>query len=118
MDIKNIRASGDLGPLSDSPAETPIASKRESSFADVNAKIQASGSPKPLGVVTQFSKAALEDPAKFDVVVHACVSELIDSGQKVTGPLSTAGRESVLDFLSRDPLVRRQIESYLRKVMV
>jgi hypothetical protein len=118
MDINDIRAPGGFGPLGDPPAETPVKSKREDSFADAKATILGSDSPKPFGVLTQFSKAALEDPVKLDVMVRACVTELIDSGQSVTGPLSSAGKESVLDFLSGDPLVRRQVEIYLRKVLV
>jgi hypothetical protein len=60
----------------------------------------------------------LQDPAKLDVVVRVLVSELIDSGQSATGPLSGTDKESLLDFISGDPLIRRQIETYLQKVLV
>ena len=118
MDINNIKRPGGFGPLSDSPTDTPIDSKRERSFADAQARIQEAAPAKPLGVISQFSKAALQDPSKLEVMVRACVSELIDSRQGVTGALSSADKQSMVDFLSADPLFRGQIESYLRKVLV
>jgi len=122
MDIDDIKPPGGPGPFVDPLAETPVEPKRESSFAEATGKLQASDSSGPTGstirAVAQFSKTALRDPAKLDVMVRACVSELIDSGQSVTGPLSGAEKESLQDFLSGDPLVRGQIETYLRKVLV
>ena len=120
MGIDNIKPPGGPGPFVDSSAETP--STRQSSFAEAKGKVQPSGSAEPatssLGVVSQFSRAALEDPAKRQAMVRACVSELIESHQNLTGSLSGAGKESLVDFLSADPLVRGQIENYLQKVLV
>ncbi len=118
MDINNIKRPGGFGPLSDSPTDTPIDSKRERSFADAQARIQEAGPAKPLGVIGQFSKSALDDPSKLEIMVRACVSELIDSRQSVTGALSTTDKQSMVDFLSADPLIRSRIEGYLRKVLV
>ena len=119
MGIDNIKPPGGYPPL-DTPAETPVTPTRGRGFANGEDKVQASGSADPpgaLGVVAQFSRTALDDSAKLDGVVRAVASELIDSGQSVTGILSGADKEWLLDFVSRDPLMRQQIESYLRKVL-
>lgn len=122
MDIDDIKPPGGYVPFVDPSRETPVESKRERSFTDAKDKLPASDSSEPilsrLGVVAQFSRTELQDPAKLDIMVRACVSELIDSGQSVTGPLSGAEKKSLEDFLSGDPLVRRQIETYLQKALV
>jgi hypothetical protein len=50
-------------------------------------------------------------------MVRASVSELIDSSQSATGPLANSQKASLLEFLSGDPTIRREIETYLRKVL-
>jgi hypothetical protein len=42
----------------------------------------------------------------------------VEQGQNVTGPLTAAQKQNLVDFLSGDPTFRRQIESYLRKALV
>jgi hypothetical protein len=118
MDINNIKGPGGYGPLSETPADTPTESKRETRFSDATAGLQNALGTKPVGVVGQFSKAALDDPAKLETIVRACVVELIDSTQGVTGALSAVDKQAMAEFLSTDPLLRGQIESYLRKVLV
>jgi hypothetical protein len=118
MDINNIKGPGGYGPLSETPADTPTESKRETRFSDATARLHSALGTKPIGVVSQFSKAALDDPAKLDTMVRACVVELIDSTQGVTGALSAVDKQAMAEFLSTDPLLRGQIESYLRKVLV
>jgi hypothetical protein len=117
MDINDLKRPASIGPRSDVPSETPAESKRESSFADATAKIRASAPEPSLSVVTQFKQEALEDPNKLEVMVRACASELVDGGQHSAGPLSSADKQALTDFLSADPLFRRQIETYLRKVL-
>lgn len=117
MDINNIKRPGGFGPLSDSPPDTPVDAKRDSGFAETRSKIQQTGSTQPFGVISQFDKHALEDPAKLEVMTRACVSELIDSHPNLASALGKADKEAITDFLSADPTVRREIESYLRKVL-
>ena len=119
MAIDDIKPPGGYCPL-DTPAETLVAPTKGSGFANGEDKVHASGSadtPRAVGVVAQFSRTALDDSAKLEGVVRAVASELIDSGQSVTGALSGANKEALLDFVSRDPLIRHQIESYLRKAL-
>ena len=118
MDINNIKGPGVFGPLSETPTDTPTESKWQSHFSDATASLREVLGGKPLSVVSQFSKSALEDPAKLDTMVRACVSELIDSTQGVTGNLSPVDKQALAEFLSTDPLLRGQIENYLRKVVV
>jgi len=120
MGIDNIKPPGGPGPFADPSAEMP--SERKGNFADVKDSLPAAGfdppAPAGLGALSQFSRSSLEDPEKRQAMVRACVSELIDSDRTVTGPLSDAEKQSLLDFLSSDPLLRNQIENYLQKVLV
>jgi hypothetical protein len=118
MDINNIKRPGGLGPLSESPTDTPVDAKRETSFADARARVQQTTSTASLGVVSQFSKSALEDPTKLEMMMRACVSELIESNPNLVASLGDADKKTMAEFLSADPMVRREIESYLRKVLV
>ena len=121
MGIDNIKPPGGSGPFVDPSVEMRSGPKQQSSFAEAKDKLQASGAgeaPSTLAVVSQFRRAALADPAERQAMVRACVSELIDSGHNVTGPLSAAEKESLLDFLCADPMVGSQIETYLEKVLV
>jgi hypothetical protein len=120
MDINNIKPPGGYDPPT-GPDEQPVAGKRDVSFPakdKVESSDPAEAARPTLGVVAQFSRTELDDPAKIDGMVRASVSELVDSGLNVTGPLSGPEKQSLVDFLSSDPLVRRQVESYLRKVLV
>ena len=121
MGIDDIKPPGAYRPL-DSDAEAPVAPQRRGGFSngesEVRAPDSAGAAPHVAGVAAQFSRAALQDPAKLDGMVRAFASELIDAGRGVTGALSGADRESLLDFVAHDPLMRRQIETYLQKVLV
>jgi hypothetical protein len=121
MDINDIKPPGGQDSYV-GPDDQPVGRKRDSRFAESKSKLEASepaeATGPSLGVVAQFRRAALEDPAKLDTMVRASVSELIDSGQNVTGPLSGPEKQSLVNFLSGDPVVRRQVETYLRKVLV
>ena len=117
-----IKPPGGFGPFIDPAADNSVESRRETTFPKLqNTPLSAESSGTPLtslAAVRQFSKAELEDPKKLDGMVRASVSELVDSSQGLTGPLSATEKQSLVDFLSQDPLVRRQVESYLRKVLV
>lgn len=118
MDINNIKPPGGYdSPLS--ADEQSVDGKRDGSFTS---KSKVESSPEvarpALGVVAHFNRTALDDPAKMDVMVRASVSELVDSGLNVTGPLSGPEKQSLVDYLSGDPLVRHQVEAYLRKALV
>ena len=117
MDINDIKRPGTYEPSFEAPAETSPGPKGQGSFAATAAKVLESSSTKSLGVVTQFDKSALADPQKLDTMVRACVSELVDSGQSVTGTLSSSDKQSLLNFLSADPWLRQEVEKYLRKVL-
>jgi hypothetical protein len=120
MDIHNIKPPGGYEPPA-GPDEQPVDGKRDGSFpakGKVGSSDPTEVAPPTLSVVSQFSRTELDDPAKMDGMVRASVSELVDSGMNVTGPLSSTEKQSLVEFLSSDPLVRRQVESYLRKALV
>ncbi len=119
MGIDNIKPVGNP-PLTPSSAEGPADStKPDRTFADAQDKLRPSSSEPgapPVGVAAQFNRAELQDPAKLDQMVRASVTEMVDA-QSTPGPLSNNDKASLVDFLSGDPLVRQQIETYLRKVL-
>jgi hypothetical protein len=115
-----IKPRGNFGPFIVPGDEKTAESKGDTNFAEAKNKLQASLAEPPqagFSFVAQHSKAELQDPEKLDQMVRASVSELIDSAQSVTGPLATSQKSSLLEFLSGDPTVRREIETYLRKVL-
>ncbi len=118
MDINNIKPPGDSDPYL-SPDEQPVNGKRDSRFTEATSKPEASDpAAASLGVIGQFSRNALDDPNKLETMVRASVSELVEANQNVTGPLSDEQKQSLVNFLSEDPLMRRQVETYLRKALV
>lgn len=121
MGMDDIKPLGGRSSFTDPNAETPVEPGRKSSFAEAKGKLQASDSAEPthptLVAVGQFSRTALDDPTKLDAMVRASVSELIDAGQSVTGRLAEPEKKLLTDFLSGDPLIRQQIETYLRKAL-
>jgi hypothetical protein len=110
MDIHDIKPPGGDSPLIGSDAQ-PVDEKRDHAFAETKDKLAASGSQgtesPALGVISQFSRSSLD----------ASVSELVDGGQNISGPLSPEHKQSVVDYLSSDPIFRQQVESYLRKAL-
>ena len=120
MDINNIKPPGTNGSLVGADFES-TETKRSQDFAAAKDKAQASGPEAPsttgLRSLANCSKAALDDPKKLEGIVRASVSELVEQGQNVTGPLSPAQKQNLVDFLSEDPSFRRQVESYLRKAL-
>ena len=117
MDIKNIKGPGSFpGVPSDSAAESNVSSKPANQFVDVVADNAGSSAVEGAQSIGPVQRAELEDPAKLESLVRACVSELITTGEGQMGQMSPADKQSLTDFLSSDPLFRQQIESYLRKV--
>lgn len=120
MRMDDVKPPGGNPGIRDCLPDTPAEPKASGGFAAKD-KLQSFGAAEPqrptLAVASQFTRTALEDPAKLNDMVRASVSELIDSGDTITGSLSAAQKGSLVDFLSEDPLLRRQIETYLRKVV-
>ena len=119
MEIDRTKSPGGQAPFADAPAETSLEQKRDAKFSEVRDKLSASEpAPATRGqfVVGRLRRNELDDPVTFESVVRASVSELVDSAP-YSGKLSASQKESLIGFLAEDPLVRRQIESYLRKVL-
>ncbi len=121
MDIHDIKPPGGHDPYV-APEDQAVDGKRDGRFNEATSKVQSSDLSRPtptnLGVVAKLQKAVLDDPAKLDSAVRASVSELIDANQNVTGSLSDQQKQTLVDFLSADPVMRRQVETYLRKALV
>lgn len=120
MGIDDIKPPGTYGSFVPPSGDKPVDSKRDNSFAEAQVKLQATAgeTARPsLAAAAQIKKAELQDPAKLDQVVRSSISEIIDS-QNLSGSLSGADKKSLVDFLAQDPLVRQQLETYLRKVLV
>ena len=121
MDIHDIKPPGANGSFVGSDYGN-IESKRDQDFAVAKDKLQAQDSEPAaapgLASLANCSKASLDDPEKLEGILRASVSELVDQGQNITGPLTADQKKTLVDHLSADPMFRRQIESYLRKALV
>lgn len=120
MDLNDIKPPGFQGAPIGSTNDEPVKPDLASQPAQLRAVQQPTDSvpvQPGLQAVTQLNKAIFQDPDKFDAAVHSCISELIDAGSSITGPLSTAEKQSLTDFLSNDPTMRRQVEGFLRKAL-
>jgi len=117
MDINKIKPPAGYGKEFEISGETRLGSQPQSSFPATTAKVDHSAATRTLEAVAQFHKGQLSDPGQLESMIRACASELIDSGQKFTGPLSAADKQAVQNFLARDPCFRQQVESYLQKTL-
>jgi hypothetical protein len=121
MDIHDIKPPGGDDPYV-APEDQAVNGKRDGRFSEATSKLESSDlsgpTPSNLDVVAKLQKTELDDPAKLDSSVRASVSELIDAHQGVTGSLSDVQKQSLVEFLSADPVMRRQVETYLRKAAV
>ncbi len=121
MAIDDVKPPGSFDPLSDPSADAPANGAKKGGFGPAVERARGSEADQSvrrgLRVEASFDKSALADPEKLKLMVRACASELIDSGSTVAGQLSAAQKQSLQDFLSEDPLIRAQIENYLRKVL-
>ena len=69
------------------------------------------------GTTPQFRKADLQDKDKLESLIRGSVGELIDSKAGLTGQLADSQKAVLVDFMSGDPTIRRQIERYMEKVL-
>ena len=119
MDLNDIKPPGGNGAakyLEEVPGKPGAATEAGRTFT---LQSQSAAQPQSTGLkaVAQLDKTSLQDPAKLDSAVRASISELIDTGKGLTGPLSDREKEFLTDFLAGDPLMRRQVEALLRKVL-
>ncbi|HZQ96079.1 MAG TPA: hypothetical protein VFA67_13775 [Candidatus Sulfotelmatobacter sp.] len=120
MDIHDIKPPGSNGSLIGSDYQN-LETAPGKNFAAAKDKVQtreSEGTASPgLTALANCSKAELEDPEKLKAIVRASAAELVDQGQNITGPLSPAQKESIVDFLTSDPIIGRQLENYVRKAL-
>jgi len=119
MDLNDIKPPGLDGAFTgsvDPTSQKPNAKKSPTQAFSVPSQL-AADPPAPLKAVANLDKTVFQDPAKLHAAVRASIAELLDAGHSVTGPLSSSEKEFLTDFLSADPLMRRQVEGLLRKVL-
>src|SRR5215470_891983 len=111
MDIHDIKPPGANGSFIESEYQN-VETKREKEFSAAKDKLETREPESPaaagLSSLAHCSKTALDDPEKLEGIVRASVSELIDQGQNITGPLSETQKQNLVDHLSSDPMFRRQ----------
>ena len=74
-------------------------------------------SPGLSGVATRFSKLDLQDPEKLESIIQSSVKELLDTEFGQQFGLSEAQRAQIGNWMGGDPMLRRQIERYLERVL-
>lgn len=72
---------------------------------------------KAAGVAGRYSRADLKDAGALDKIVREALGELVEAEWSSTIPISDADKRSVVDFMAGDPVVRRQVERWLEKVL-
>jgi len=84
-------------------------------------KLQAtpveSKAPGAAGVAGRYSRADLKDAGALDKIVREALGELVEAEWNSTIPISDADKRSVVEFMAGDPVVRRQVERWLEKVL-
>ncbi len=130
MSIDDIKRTGGFGQVNYPSADTPGESKPGQNFADVRSDVQSgvqSGTPegdvRSAGAGTSSTAAAakltrsdLQDPAKLNQAVKDTASELVESQTSGTS-LSADDKRALADYMSDDPVLRQNIETYLRKAV-
>jgi hypothetical protein len=121
MQMDDIKPPAGNRTIRDCPSDGPVEPKATGSLAAAKDKVlafdAAGPEPQKLGVLSRFTRTALNDPAELNNMVRDSVSELVDSGIGITGSLPEAQKGFLVDFLTEDPLLRQQIETYLRRVL-
>ena len=118
MDFNDIKPPGGNGAVRGHLEELiGQAEKKPSQVFATPTNSAAQQTPPLLKAVSHLDKTVFDDPTKLDGAVRASISELIDSRRGVTGPLSNSEKQNLTDFLAADPIMRRQVEGLLRKVL-
>jgi len=123
MSINDIKRTGGFSPASYPSVEPAGDSKPGRSFADVQNGAQQNeiapngiAGTSSLAAASKLTKADLQDRAKLDQAIRDTASELVES-QTAGASLSTADKRALADYMSEDPLLRQNIEAYLRKAV-
>lgn len=112
-----------LEPPKDTRPSSGVAKGGERSGFDAvseTSRAQAGGAaaaPGLAGVVGQYRKADLKDPDKLEAMIQGSVKELIDLGLGGQASLSDTQKAQIGDFIGSDPIMRRQIEKYLERML-
>lgn len=96
------------------------AGKPQTDFAAQRRTQAESSAPVPepsgtlSGVAARFTKADLRNPDSLETVLHSAIQELL---QRDARPLNDHQRAVLSDWMQNDPLIRRQLERYLEKIL-
>ncbi len=114
--MDNIKPTQNLGNIDFPSAETSSDAKPNRSFAGTQQSLASSAvKSETSSAAVSSNRAGLQDRAKLDLMVRSSASQLVES-QSTSPPMSSADKKIVTDFVCEDPLLRQQIETYLRKV--
>jgi hypothetical protein len=69
------------------------------------------------GVAARFTRADLNNPQAVDTMVRETVGELVQTQWAGKANLSPADEQNLVNFMSADPTVRKQVERWLDKVL-
>lgn len=69
------------------------------------------------GVAGRYSRADLKDSGTLEKIVREALGDLVEAEWNSTSGLSGADKRSVVEFMAGDPVVRRQVERWLEKVL-
>ncbi|HEX3821596.1 MAG TPA: hypothetical protein VHW45_14775 [Candidatus Sulfotelmatobacter sp.] len=117
MSIDDIKPTG-FGQRSYPSAETTGESKPDRNFADVQKTSTGAGiaTGASSAAAAKLTSADLQDPDKLNQAVKDTATELVESQTSGTS-LSANDKRALADYMSDDPVLRQNIETYLRKAV-
>jgi len=100
------------GPREAGKPQADFAAQRRAQ-AESSAPVPESSGILP-GVAARFTKADLRDPDSLEAVLQSAIQELLLRDAR---PLNDHQRAVLGDWMRNDPLIRRQLERYLEKIL-
>jgi hypothetical protein len=127
MSIDDIKPTGGFGQANYPSAETSADAKPSRNFAEVQNGAQQNDVQSTAGIrgtvaasssagAAKLTKADLQNPDKLNQAVKDTASELVES-QTAGTSLSAEDKRALADYMSDDPVLRQNIEGYLRKAV-
>ena len=106
-----INRLGPRGPHTDNPAEK---TKSAQFPPPASGSAEPGGPAAPAGVPSGVTPADLRDPAKTGEILDRCFTGLVDNASTQLGvSISSTQKQSLVEFLGNDPVLRGKLLTYL-----
>jgi len=79
--------------------------------------VQGQGVVPLPGIAAQCTRADLADPVKRETMIRSSLSEMMETRFPVLGAVPDAARKFLIDWMGGDPMIRRQLERCLERML-